>query len=62
MRRASASLSQSGSAYQRARPSFEEPLLTLSTYSFPSGHAAAATLLYGVIVCVIVYVRARQLQ
>lgn len=41
-------------AYQRARPSFEEPLLTLSTYSFPSGHAAAATLLYGVIACYVV--------
>lgn len=41
-------------AYQRARPSFEEPLLTLSTYSFPSGHAAAATLLYGVIACYLV--------
>ena len=35
--------------FQRARPSFEQPLLTLSTYSFPSGHAAAATLLYGVV-------------
>ena len=34
--------------FQRARPSFEQPLLTLTTYSFPSGHTAAATLLYGV--------------
>lgn len=34
-------------SFQRARPSFEQPLLTLSTYSFPSGHAVAATLLYG---------------
>jgi undecaprenyl-diphosphatase len=33
--------------FQRARPSFDEPLLTLSTYSFPSGHTVAATLLYG---------------
>lgn len=33
--------------FQRARPSFEQPLLTLSTYSFPSGHTVAATLLYG---------------
>jgi membrane-associated phospholipid phosphatase len=33
--------------FQRARPRFDEPLLTLSTYSFPSGHAVAATLLYG---------------
>lgn len=35
--------------FQRARPSFDHPLLTLSTYSFPSGHTAAATLLYGVV-------------
>ena len=35
--------------FQRARPSFEHPLLTLNTYSFPSGHAAAATLFYGVL-------------
>lgn len=35
--------------FQRVRPSFEQPLLTLSTYSFPSGHTAAATLLYGVV-------------
>ena len=35
--------------FQRARPSFEHPLLTLSTYSFPSGHAAGATLFYGVL-------------
>lgn len=35
--------------FQRARPSIEHPLLTLATYSFPSGHAAAATLFYGVL-------------
>ena len=35
--------------FQRARPTFEHPLLTLNTYSFPSGHAAAATLFYGVL-------------
>ena len=35
--------------FQRARPTFEQPLLTLATYSFPSGHVAAATLLYGVL-------------
>ena len=33
--------------FQRARPSFEHPILTLNTYSFPSGHTAAATVLYG---------------
>ena len=34
--------------FQRARPSFEQPLLSLATYSFPSGHTAGAALLYGV--------------
>jgi undecaprenyl-diphosphatase len=38
-------------AFQRARPSFEDPLLTLTTYSFPSGHTANATLLYGLLAC-----------
>jgi undecaprenyl-diphosphatase len=37
-------------AFQRARPTFDEPLLTLSTYSFPSGHVLASTLLYGLCV------------
>ena len=36
-------------AFQRARPTFDEPLLTLSTYSFPSGHVLASTLLYGLV-------------
>lgn len=35
--------------FQRARPSFEDPLLTLSTYSFPSGHTAGTTLFYGML-------------
>jgi undecaprenyl-diphosphatase len=35
--------------YQRSRPLFEEPLVTLATYSFPSGHTAAATLFYGLL-------------
>lgn len=39
--------------FQRSRPFFEEPLVTLSTYSFPSGHTAAATLFYGVLACYI---------
>ncbi|MEO8082129.1 MAG: phosphatase PAP2 family protein [Caldimonas sp.] len=34
-------------AFHRARPVFDHPLLTLSSYSFPSGHVAASTLLYG---------------
>jgi membrane-associated phospholipid phosphatase len=35
--------------FQRVRPSFDNPLLTLDTYSFPSGHTVGATLLYGVL-------------
>ncbi|MBQ5948254.1 phosphatase PAP2 family protein [Massilia sp. ST3] len=37
--------------FERARPHFAEPILTLSTYSFPSGHAMAATCLYGLLAC-----------
>jgi len=37
--------------FERARPHFAEPLLELTTYSFPSGHAMGATVLYGVIAC-----------
>ncbi|RSZ57480.1 phosphatase PAP2 family protein [Massilia atriviolacea] len=40
--------------FQRARPSFEEPLLTLSTYSFPSGHTLGATVFYGVLAAYLV--------
>ncbi|MEO8187280.1 MAG: VTT domain-containing protein, partial [Burkholderiaceae bacterium] len=36
-------------AFGRARPSFSDPILTLATYSFPSGHVAAATLFYGLL-------------
>lgn len=35
--------------FQRMRPQFDEPLVMLTTYSFPSGHANGATLLYGVV-------------
>ena len=40
--------------FQRARPSFDNPFLTLSTYSFPSGHAAGATLFYGMLAAYLV--------
>jgi membrane-associated phospholipid phosphatase len=40
--------------FRRARPSFDEPLLTLATYSFPSGHTAAATVFYGLLACYLV--------
>ena len=38
-------------AFHRARPHFDDPLLTLSTYSFPSGHTTGSTLFYGVLAC-----------
>ncbi|MEO7116926.1 MAG: phosphatase PAP2 family protein [Caldimonas sp.] len=34
-------------AFHRARPVFDHPLLTLSSYSFPSGHVAGSTIFYG---------------
>lgn len=34
-------------AFARQRPSFDDPLVILSTYSFPSGHTVSATLFYG---------------
>ncbi|WP_229521917.1 phosphatase PAP2 family protein [Massilia antarctica] len=42
--------------FQRARPSFDEPLLTLSTYSFPSGHTLGATVFYGLLAAYLVCV------
>lgn len=43
--------------FQRVRPAFDEPLVTLMTYSFPSGHTAAATLFYGVLASYLVMAR-----
>lgn len=37
--------------FVRARPGFEAPILELASYSFPSGHTMAATMLYGVLAC-----------
>jgi undecaprenyl-diphosphatase len=37
-------------AFHRARPVFDDPVLTLPTYSFPSGHVAASTVFYGLLV------------
>jgi undecaprenyl-diphosphatase len=36
-------------AFHRPRPYFDDPILTISGYSFPSGHTMAATVLYGVL-------------
>lgn len=35
--------------FQRARPTFAEPILTLTSYGFPSGHTMAATCLWGLL-------------
>src|SRR3954463_3641282 len=35
--------------FHRERPVLENPLVTLSTYGFPSGHTMGATLLYGLV-------------
>ena len=35
--------------FERHRPTPDHPLVTLMTYSFPSGHVASATLFYGVL-------------
>jgi len=40
-------------AFQRARPAFDDPLLTLATYSFPSGHVAGSTIFYGLLVAAV---------
>lgn len=34
---------------ERHRPVFEQPLVMIATYSFPSGHAAYSTMLYGLL-------------
>lgn len=41
-------------AYERARPKFEQPLIALETFSFPSGHTAAAVAFYGVLAAFLV--------
>ena len=34
-------------AFHRSRPVWDDPILMIGSFSFPSGHAMAATLLYG---------------
>ncbi|SHN30698.1 undecaprenyl-diphosphatase [Duganella sacchari] len=43
--------------FQRTRPVFDEPLVMLATYSFPSGHTTAATCFYGLLVSYLVIAR-----
>src|SRR5690349_1229883 len=42
-------------AFNRDRPVWEDPLLTLSSASFPSGHTAGATLFYGFLAAYMVW-------
>ena len=35
--------------FRRSRPVVDDPLMTLGTFSFPSGHTAGATLFYGIL-------------
>lgn len=41
-------------AFARARPVFANPIVTLDTFSFPSGHASGAALFYGFLACLLV--------
>jgi undecaprenyl-diphosphatase len=43
----------------RERPHFDNPLLVLTTYSFPSGHTVMATVFYGTL-CALVVSRTRR--
>jgi undecaprenyl-diphosphatase len=40
--------------FRRVRPAFDDPLLSLLTDRFPSGHTAAATVFYGLLACYLV--------
>ena len=41
-------------AFLRGRPQFDDPWVTLYSYSFPSGHTAGATAFYGVLAAFLV--------
>jgi undecaprenyl-diphosphatase len=41
-------------AYARVRPDLADPLVTLTTYSFPSGHTASAAVFHGVLAAFLV--------
>lgn len=45
--------------FVRERPHFDNPLLVLTTYSFPSGHTVMATVFYGTL-CALVVSRTRR--
>lgn len=41
--------------FNRSRPTWDDPILTLSSASFPSGHTAGATLFYGFLAAYMVW-------
>lgn len=41
--------------FHRQRPVLENPLITLSSYGFPSGHTMGATIFYGVLALIVTY-------
>ncbi len=41
--------------FDRARPHFEDPIVTFSTYGFPSGHTMAASCFYGFIAAFLIW-------
>lgn len=43
------------SAFHRTRPQFSDPILTLTSYGFPSGHVMAATVLYSLLAAFVVW-------
>ena len=51
------------SAFERQRPQFDEPLVKLADFSFPSGHAMMATLFYGLLIVVAsVHIKSRPVR
>jgi membrane-associated phospholipid phosphatase len=49
-------------AFHRARPVFDHPLVVLTSYSFPSGHVAGATLYYGLLAALVVVAPSRSMR
>ncbi|CAN5555445.1 phosphatase PAP2 family protein [soil metagenome] len=41
--------------FQRERPNWEDPLVTLHSFSFPSGHTMGSTMFYGFVALLLVY-------
>jgi undecaprenyl-diphosphatase len=41
--------------FHRQRPVLENPLVTLSSYGFPSGHTMGATIFYGMLALIVTY-------